>query len=450
MTFSGLTFIFLFLPVFCLLYYLLPKVCRVPVLLIASIIFYSYGKPRNLLIMAAIVIFDWAVSNIFFGENISGTFRKVIFIIGICVNVLTLGIYKYAGLEFPLGLSFYVFSSISYLADVYREDAQPEKNPMYLACYIAMFSKVTSGPIVQYRKMRDELHNIAFSRTDFLEGMMLFLKGLVKKMLLADALGNTFAQFSSLQAGTTVVSAWMMTIFYSFQLYFDFSGYSDMAIGLSQMMGFKFDKNFDHPYLSVSVTEFWRRWHISLGAWFRDYVYIPLGGNRCSRRRQIMNLSAVWILTGIWHGSTLNFIVWGIYHGVFIILEKHVLRERINKFPSVIRILLVDLEAFVGWIFFFMPTLLTSVRHMGNMIGINVSSFADRETMFVLAQNLVLLIAALICSGSIPERVQTMLLRIKKGKAGVYITAAIYMLLFALCISGIISSTYSTFLYAKF
>ncbi len=450
MTFSSLLFLFLFMPVFLLLYHLVPGRVKMPVLLVLSFVFYAWGSPRNLILLVLSILFNYAA-----GLQIDAFIQmgresmvRISTILTVAVDLAVLCFFKYVTGTLPIGISFYTFSVLSYIFDVYRENARAETSPLYMAVYVAFFPKVISGPIVRFCDFQEQLDNLRFSRSDLLVGLNMFLQGLFKKILIADTLGKAFGNVTSLStmAGGT---AWLGMIFYSLQLYFDFSGYSDMAIGLSRMMGFRFDKNFNYPYLSANISEFWRRWHISLGAWFRNYVYIPMGGNRCSSLMQARNLLTVWVLTGIWHGSTLNFLVWGLYHGFFVLLEKFVIKDRLEAVPVIVRILITDFLAFIGWVFFFSPSLGGAIHYLGQMVCMDGIGFWNQTTSFILKENLLLLIAAvLLCTPFVKNMHDHLAFR----RGGVFraVSVGIYVLLFFLCVAELVSATYTSFLYFKF
>ena len=331
---------------------------------------------------------------------------------------------------------------------MYRGRAEGERNFLRAAVYITFFPKLISGPIARYEDFGPQLTEPpAPGREDLYAGAELFLMGLFKKVLLADRLGTAFAAVGGL--GTMAAgTAWLGMILYSFQLYFDFSGYSDMAVGLARMLGFHIDKNFDYPYLSRSVTEFWRRWHISLGAWFREYVYIPLGGNRKGPARQLLNLLAVWVLTGLWHGSTLNFLVWGLWHGLFIILERFVLRDGLERVPGFFRVLGACLVAFFGWVLFFSPSLGSALRYFGQMFG-GGTGLWDGTATYTLRNNLVLLAAACLFAGPVMNRLrENLIARFPRRAPAVSLLVNAALLAFAT--AGMVNATYSSFLYFQF
>ena len=438
------------MPAFLLLYHLVPGRVKMPVLLVLSFVFYAWGSPRNLILLVLSILFNYAA-----GLQIDAFIQmgresmvRISTILTVAVDLAVLCFFKYVTGTLPIGISFYTFSVLSYIFDVYRENARAETSPLYMAVYVAFFPKVISGPIVRFCDFQEQLDNLRFSRSDLLVGLNMFLQGLFKKILIADTLGKAFGNVTSLStmAGGT---AWLGMIFYSLQLYFDFSGYSDMAIGLSRMMGFRFDKNFNYPYLSANISEFWRRWHISLGAWFRNYVYIPMGGNRCSSLMQARNLLTVWVLTGIWHGSTLNFLVWGLYHGFFVLLEKFVIKDRLEAVPVIVRILITDFLAFIGWVFFFSPSLGGAIHYLGQMVCMDGIGFWNQTTSFILKENLLLLIAAvLLCTPFVKNMHDHLAFR----RGGVFraVSVGIYVLLFFLCVAELVSATYTSFLYFKF
>lgn len=354
MVFSSLIFLFFFLPATLFCYYIVPqKFIRVrnAVLLLFSLFFYFYGEPR----LIGMLIFS-ILMNYLFGLSMRSTYRKPLLILCVIANLSLLGVFKYlnffistadsllglsipvTGIVMPIGISFYTFQALSYVIDVYRREVPPQHDPFSLALYVSMFPQLIAGPIVRYHDINVQLAVRKHSFAQFSEGISRFLFGLSKKVLLS----NVFAQiadgvFKYAPSELSAAGAWMGAIGYTLQIYFDFSGYSDMAIGLGKMFGFEFLENFNYPYISKSVTEFWRRWHISLSTWFRDYVYIPLGGNRCSPARHIFNLLAVWTLTGFWHGANWTFMAWGLYFGVLLILEKKFLAGWITRLPSVLQ-----------------------------------------------------------------------------------------------------------------
>ena len=453
MIFNNLLFIFCFLPFSLLLYYIVPKtILKNLVLLIVSLIFYSWANPFTL-----VVLFISIAWNYLTGLELSyleqERQRKLIFWISVAFNLLILGVYKYLELFFhiettlivPMGLSFFTFSSISYIADVYMGKVEPQKNIISYSLYVAFFGKISMGPIVQYHAMEKELSDRLFCAEDLSKGSVLFIKGLIKKVLLADQFSFVF---TSLQSNNTVVGSWLLALAYALQLYFDFSGYSDMAIGISNMFGFHFDANFDHPYIATSIQDFWRRWHISLSRWFRDYIYIPLGGNRVDTIHYVRNILIVWLCTGIWHGANWTFIVWGLYYAAFLLMEKFFLRDFLEKLPSFVRHIYSILVILFGWVFFFSPSISDAFMHFGHMFGVN-ASWINEECLFLLISHLGLFILGIILSTPIYDRLQIVLYNTLKNKS-IYITTTVYIVFFIVCIAFIVGSSYQSFLYFAF
>ena len=468
MTFNSLWFLFAVLPAVLLLYYILPKTLKNILLVLVSLVFYAWGEPRYLILLALSVLFNY-----FTGLELAELLRrgrpeaaKAASVLAVIVNLLILGWFKYAGfvlanvnallgtdlavqsLPLPLGLSFFTFTALSYVLDVTAGRAPAQTNLLSFTLYMSFFPKILSGPIVRYAEMEPQLRERTVSLSDAGRGMTLFFVGLMKKVILADNLGTAFAAVTA-QPAMSSLSAILGMVFYSLELYFDFSGYSDMAIGLAAMFGFRFEKNFDYPYRSRSIAEFWRRWHISLGAWFRDYVYIPLGGNRRGGARQLLNLLIVWLLTGLWHGAAWTFVVWGLWHGAFILLERFVLRDLPERVPGLIRTVVTTVVVFVGWIFFFSPTLPDAFRYIAQIFGAGGLGFADAAAKYYLTENLVLLLAGFVLSGPLVRNVFARIAGRQKLLptilAGVIFTAGVLW-----CVASMVGATYTTFLYFQF
>lgn len=468
MSFNSLWFMFVCLPVILILYYLVPAKLKNLLLVLVSFVFYAWGEPRYLILLALSILFNYAAGleiDEHRRKNRPGAARSAM-VLAVIVNLMILGYFKYAGfvidninallgtklafqaLPLPLGISFFTFTALSYIFDVYRGKTPGQKNLLSFALYVSFFPKIMSGPIVRYEDMQAQLNDHPVTVADTGRGMALFFAGLMKKVLLADNLGTAFAAVTALPAMSSLTAILGM-VFYSLELYFDFSGYSDMAIGLAAMFGFKFDKNFDYPYLSRSIGEFWRRWHISLGAWFRNYVYIPLGGNRCGAGRQLMNLLVVWLLTGIWHGASWSFVVWGLWHGAFIMLERFVIRDGLDRVPGFLRVLMTMIIAFFGWVFFFSPTLGGALRYFGQIFGADHLGFIDATARYYLRENLVLLIAGFILCTPIVHNL-FMKLTAQRSVAVKVIAGALYAAAAAWCIACMVGATYSSFLYFQF
>ena len=469
MSFSTLFFLFVFLPVSLILYYVFPKKLRNIPLVVLSLVFYAWGNPVYLILLLLSMAFNYVSGLQIAGYKEAGrtAFARAAMIIAVAANLLLLGYFKYFAflletlnlipglnlsapeLSLPLGLSFYTFTVLSYILDVYMDRAPVQKNVLSYAVYATFFPKIISGPIVQYRDMAEQIEaERETPPAKIASGMNLFLVGLFKKVLLADNLGTVFGAVSGLEA-MSVGTAWLGMVLYSLQLYFDFSGYSDMAIGLSKMLGFDLDKNFDYPYRALNITDFWRRWHISLGAWFREYVYIPLGGSRCSKPKIFRNLLIVWLLTGLWHGASWSFIAWGLWHGAFAMLERFVIKDKLDKVPAPIRIFGTCLIAFLGWVMFFSGSLSNMVHYFGQMFGAGHLGLFDSGFRYYFGSSWLLILAAVIGSGPLVRRLHQNL-TYRRGGAAVYISAALYILLLVLCIASMVSSTYTSFLYFQF
>ena len=461
MAFNTIQFLFLFLPVAIILYFLVPGKIKSLILILLSLVFYAWGDPSQLILLVFSILFNFAggIEIAALKRNEQHKAAKAALAGTVIADLAMLAFYKYSGFllgglfpsftapPLPVGISFFTFTVLSYIFDVYYERAEAETNFFAFALYVSFFPKLVSGPIVEYKDIREQLRVRNHTLEGFGEGVQLFLTGLFKKVLIADVLGGAFQSVYAVESKTTVL-AWLGMIFYSLQLYFDFSGYSDMAIGLARMFGFKFDKNFDHPYAADGMTDFWRRWHISLGHWFRDYVYIPLGGNRVGAGRQVLNLMVVWFLTGLWHGAGWTFICWGLYHGIWILIEKFALGRVRTKIPKVIRIGVTVLIDFIGWIFFFTPTIADAAQYIGLLFG-GAAGFWDAATGYYLMENIIpLILAVILCVPATGQAFRHF--AGERGLRGSVISVVMSIVLFAFCVAGIISSTYSSFLYFKF
>ena len=466
MLFSSMTFIFTFLPAVLLVYYLANRKYRNLILCIFSLFFYAYGEPILVLLMIVSII-----ANYYFAQLISchRQHGKLFLVLALVFNLGLLGFFKYfnfgvsivtqmTGLSFnlpiiglPIGISFYTFQILSYVIDVYRGKVKVQKNIIKLGTYIAFFPQLIAGPIVQYKDIEKQLDDRRESTTLFIAGVKRFIIGLAKKIIIANNvayIADTLYAQPIAEVSTT--GLWIAAIAYMLQIYFDFSGYSDMAIGLGKMFGFNFLENFNYPYIAKSVSDFWRRWHISLSMWFRDYVYIPLGGNRCSKIKWVRNFLIVWLLTGFWHGANWNFIIWGIYYGIVLLCEKIFLGKKLEKAPTVIRWLYTMFVVIIGWVIFRVEDLSTLAMTLGKMFGIN-GSFSLSSIFY----DDFLLVAALpyILFGIL---FMTPLLR----KAFVYferkcallipLKYVIYLGLFVLAIAFLLSNSYNPFIYFRF
>ena len=468
MLFSSIVFLFTFLPAVMLLYYLLPVRFRNVILLLASLVFYAWGEPVYLFLMLLSILFNY-FSGLDIARNLQdkrAAKRSLVF--NLIINLAVLGFFKYEGfvldtlngilpvhisyhaLPLPIGISFYTFQILSYIIDVYRGNVKVQTNLPNFALYVTMFPQLIAGPIVQYADVDEQLASREVSRTKFGEGSMYFIRGLAKKVLLANTSGMIFTEVSGLAKGNiAVMTAWLGAFAYMFQIYFDFSGYSDMAIGLGKMFGFEFNMNFNYPYVSKSITEFWRRWHISLSSWFRDYVYIPVGGNRVSKIKHLRNLLIVWFLTGLWHGAAWNFVAWGLYYGVLLIIEKYLLSPVLDRLPDVVRHIYSIVLVVIGWVLFFSSSFGQAADYIRVMFGAGAHGFADRESMYLLTSNLILWLILIFGSTPLVHFRYEHMLRSKKWNTTI-INSVVYAALFIVCIAYLVTETYNPFLYFRF
>lgn len=469
MLFSSITFLFLFLPIMLAVYYIAPPQWKNLLLLAGSLIFYAWGEPVYIILMILSILLNYFcgmdIENK--SENEAKAKRSLVF--AITVNIVLLVFFKYFGflvestntlfgisipyreLALPIGISFYTFQEISYIVDVYRGKVKAQQSLVKYALYVSMFPQLVAGPIVCYGDIDKQLTERKISGRKLGQGAMLFIIGLSKKAVLANTLGKIFEEISSTSASNlTVLMAWLGCITYAFQIYFDFSGYSDMAIGLGRMFGFEFKKNFDVPYISKSITEFWRRWHISLSSWFREYVYIPLGGNHVTISRNIVNLLIVWMLTGMWHGAAWNFIVWGIYYGVVLVLEKYVWGAIVDRWPSVLQHIYALVLVLVGWVFFFSPSLGAALRYLFAMVG-GGAGFAGKEVFFVILTHWLFYLLAVIGSTTLGSRMLRAILNVSENHTvRTVITLVVFFGMLAISVAYLIADTYNPFLYFRF
>ena len=467
MVFSSLTFLLLFLPAVLLVYFLMPRAGRNAVLFVFSLIFYAWGEPIYVVLMIFSTVLDYTCGRLV--EKYRGTPKKKLgLIISICVNLGLLFFFKYTdffigtinsifrcelpllNLPLPIGISFYTFQTMSYTIDVYRGDAKMQKNIISFGAYVSLFPQLIAGPIVRYQDIADQLDERKESFDKFGEGARRFVTGLGKKVLLANNIGLLWSTISESNfANLSAVGAWIGIIAFAFQIYFDFSGYSDMAIGLGKMFGFDFLENFNYPYISGSITEFWRRWHMSLGTWFRDYVYIPLGGNKKGLPIQLRNIIIVWLLTGFWHGASWNFVLWGLFYCVLLIMEKLFLLKWLKKVPAFIGHIYTLLTVLLGWVLFAFDDFSQGFRFLRVMFG-GGAGFVNSDALYQLLSYLPLLLICAVASTPLVkklyERAQNRL-----GEKTLAVTDAVRVLLLAvLTIANLISGSYNPFLYFRF
>ena len=459
MVFTDLIFLFCFLPISILLTKQIRNIKLQNILLVVfSLLFYAWSNPIYVVLLILSILWNYFTAFELEVQDDEKT-KKVLLIVSVVVNLFILGFYKYTGflmdilhiqsnlkIALPVGLSFFTFSELSYIFDVYNGKSKPQKNIILFTLYVSFFGKISMGPIVSYHEMEDQLTNRTLSKAQYASGMVLFSKGLIKKVLLADQLSYVY---SILQNNTSTLGVWLLALSYMLQIYFDFSGYSDMAIGLSRFFGFDFKPNFDHPYTATSVQDFWRKWHISLSQWFRDYLYIPLGGNRVDKNTYIRNIFIVWFCTGLWHGANWTFILWGLYYGCLLLLEKFFLREKLEKLSKPISHIYTLLVVLIGWVFFMSPNITTAFSTLGKMISIGTTTFANNQAKFMLKSYFILFVLAILLSTKVYDRIQIFVYNQYKMKA-VYTTWTIYIILLIVCIAFIVGGTYHSFLYFAF
>ena len=469
MVFSSLTFLFLFFPIVLGVYYLCPRALRNLWLLAASLLFYAWGEPVYIRLMVASILFNYlcGLGVAALQKREKKGIAKALLILCVVGNIGALGIFKYADLligtingiagshlallelALPIGISFYTFQALSYVIDVYRGTVAAQKNPITFGTYIALFPQLIAGPIVQYKTVEEQLSHRRETTAQFAAGIGRFTVGLGKKVLIANQVGALWDTVSALpQAQLAAGTAWLGALAFTFQIYFDFSGYSDMAIGLGKMLGFEFLENFDYPYLSRSITEYWRRWHISLGTWFREYVYIPLGGNRRGLPRQVLNLIIVWGLTGLWHGASWNFLLWGLYYGVILIIEKVWLLRPLQKAPAAVQHLYSLLLIILGWIIFALTDFSAIGGYFAALFGAHGG--ADSSTMYLLTSNLILLVIAGFASTRLPAKLAAGLVRRLTPAGQTAVKCVFYAGVLLMCVAFLVGDSYNPFLYFRF
>lgn len=472
MVFSSLLFLFRFLPAVLILYFIVPKRFRNLVLLLVSLIFYAWGEPKYVFLMLFSILITYLGGFMVDRFRSSGDEKKakISMIVTVALALSLLGFFKYADfvietvnrightdidllrLSLPIGISFYTFQTISYVIDVYRGDARVQKNIISYGAYVTMFPQLIAGPIVRYSTIDEQLRTRRESAEEFAGGAERFVIGLGKKVLLANSAGALWDSIRVMDASTMpTLTAWLGIAAYTFQIYFDFSAYSDMAIGLGHMFGFRFLENFNYPYQAKSVTEFWRRWHISLGTWFREYVYIPLGGNRVSRARFIRNIMIVWMLTGIWHGADWNFVLWGIYYGVLLLVEKLFLKKYLEKTPGWLQHVYTMFTVMIGWFIFTWNENESGFAYLKAMFGMG-GGFADRGTVYLLYTNAILLGMLILGSTDLPARLAGLCrARIAGRDTLTTVVRCVFLTaVFLLSTAYLVNASYNPFLYFRF
>lgn len=471
MVFSGIPFLFFFLPICLILYYAVPFSWKNGILLIFSLIFYAWGEPLYILLMLFSTALDYTNGRLMERFGTTKGRRTFFLCCSICINLSILAFFKYAdfaiasvngllgtqfaqpGIHLPVGISFYTFQTMSYIIDLYRGEVKAEHSYTAYLTYVSMFPQLVAGPIVRFSDIQEQLHDRRLTLVGFEQGMLRFMMGLFKKVLIANQAGALWEEIRVLGAAdTSVATAWLGALCFTLQLYFDFSAYSDMAIGMGHMLGFHYNENFNYPLTAVSVTDFWRRWHISLSTWFRDYVYIPLGGNRRGVPRHLFNIAVVWFLTGMWHGASWNFILWGVYYGILLMLEKYVWGKTLAKFPKWIQHAYAFLIVVFGFVIFAITDFGELGRYIALLFSFATNTLADTRFLWYLGNYGVVLVAACVLMCPVYPWLCRKASTLSRGKGCVLsVFAGIGMLLlFILSTAYMVSDTYNPFLYFRF
>ena len=471
MVFSSIPFLFFFLPFCLLLYYAVPFSWKNKVLLVFSLIFYAWGEPVYILLMLFAAGVDYGNARLMTRYGTTTGRRRFFLCCSVVINLSVLAFFKYAdfliqtvntlsgtsfsplGLALPVGISFYTFQTMSYSIDLYRKKVKAEKNYLTYLTYVSMFPQLVAGPIVRFATVNEELHSRKIKKEEVENGLFRFMQGLFKKVLLANRTGALWEEIRLLPAGSaSAATAWLGAAAFTLQLYFDFSAYSDMAIGMGWMLGFHFPENFRYPLSSVSVTDFWRRWHISLSTWFRDYVYIPLGGNRKWTARHLRNMLIVWFLTGLWHGAAWNFVLWGLYYGLLLALEKYVWGRRLERFPKAVRHMYTLLIVVFGFVIFVFDDCGAMGAYLKSMAACAGNTWWGEECLWYLSNYGVVLLTAVVLAFPVYPWVKQKISRMGNAGRTAFRTAALagYVLLFLLTTAYLVNDTYNPFLYFRF
>ena len=466
MVFSSTIFLCVYLPLVLLGYYICPKKGRNLFLLIVSLVFYAWGEPKYVFLMIFSILVNYIFGRLMDKNRGRQKRMKLMLVLSVVIDIGLLSVFKYTdfvitnvnaifgssfdllNIALPIGISFYTFQAMSYTIDVYRDDVRVQKNLIDFGMYITMFPQLIAGPIVRYADVQDQLAERSVTTADFSEGVMRFVVGLGKKVLLANQMGAVWSEIYALGGDVSALMAWTGAIAYTFQIYFDFSGYSDMAIGLGRMFGFKFPENFRYPYQSVSITDFWRRWHITLSTWFKEYLYIPLGGNRRGLARQALNLLIVWSLTGFWHGAGWNFVMWGLYYFVILFIEKLFLLKALDKLPKFFRHVYALVLIIIGWVIFASDDVSVLLPYLGSMFGANGA--IGGMDVYTLLTKAVLLIICCIASTELPKKLFLSAAGAMNEKAAFTLKSVLMIALLALSMILLIGDSYNPFLYFRF
>lgn len=469
MVFSSLTFMFVFLPIVLILYYIVPKKFKNLFVLISGLIFYAWGEPVYVLIMIVSTLIDYTAGLLIYRFDKSKTIKRICLIVSLLMNLGLLGVFKYSGfimqnidiifgtslydpnhaLPLPIGISFFTFQSMSYTIDMYMGKIKVQKNPISFAAFVTLFPQIVAGPIVRYDDIAKELDDRTVNLDCIYEGILKFITGVGKKVLIANNIGMLWTSVKGMETSElSVLTAWLGILAFTLQIYFDFSGYSDMAIGLGKMMGFNFPQNFNYPYQSKSISEFWRRWHITLGAWFKSYVYFPLGGSRKGKGRTVFNLAVVWLLTGIWHGASWNFILWGVLYGLVIIMEKLFLGKILERIPDFFSWLYTIILVILGWVLFDTADIPTALGYMGAMFG-GGGTLVDNTAMYYLINYGVMFVIGTFACTDIFSRAAEWL-KEKMPLLVNYSTPIAKTAIMVLSTAYLADATYNPFLYFNF
>lgn len=466
MVFSSTIFLCVYLPLVLLGYYICPKKGKNLFLLIVSLIFYAWGEPKYVFLMIFSILVNYVFGLLMDKHRENKKRLKLLLVISVIIDLGLLSVFKYtdfiitninsvfgAGFDLlnialPIGISFYTFQAMSYTIDVYRDDVRVQRNLIDFGMYITMFPQLIAGPIVRYSDVQDQLAERNVTAADFSEGIMRFVVGLGKKVLLANQMGAVWTQIYALGGDISALMAWTGAAAYTFQIYFDFSGYSDMAIGLGRMFGFKFPENFRYPYESVSITDFWRRWHITLSTWFKEYLYIPLGGNRRGLARQALNLLIVWTLTGFWHGAGWNFVMWGLYYFAILFIEKLFLLKALDKLPRLFRHAYALLLIVIGWVIFASDDVSVMLPYLGSMFGANGA--LGGMDVYTLLTRAALMVICCVASTELPKRLFVTAAGKMNEKAAFTVKSVLTLTLLALSVVFLIGDSYNPFLYFRF
>lgn len=471
MVFSSLLFLFRFLPLVLLVYYMAPRKLRNLVLFLSSLVFYAWGEPVYVVLILFSSLVDYVAGRATAHLKKKGMQGRAVFAVfcSVFLNLTLLGFFKYAGfflqtvhtlfsldvpvpdMALPIGISFYTFQTMSYTIDVYRGDAKVQKNFIAFGAYVALFPQLIAGPIIRYKSVAEQVDSRRESVDLFYKGMIRFVAGLGKKVLIANPVGMMWNDIAARAVGElTTAMSWLGILAFTLQIYFDFSGYSDMAIGLGHMFGFSFPENFHYPYESKSITEFWRRWHISLGTWFKEYVYIPLGGNRKGMWRQIMNIAIVWFLTGLWHGASWNFVLWGVYYGILLVVEKLLWKHLFERLPALVGHIYTLLAVMVGWSLFSWQDMQDSAGYMKAMFFHAKAGLINQQTLYLFLSNVGMLAVAILGSTSLVRKLVIDKWMPEGTKRRETVSLLFVIAVFVACLAMLVNSSYNPFLYFRF